>query len=189
MSSASLSTAAAATRLVDVKTTIFADGQYEPAHGTAAFDVVNPADALPIGRIPIADEQDVAYAVGAARAALASRAWAGTTGAERAILLRRLAGLLDANADGLARLLTAENGLTITASAYLGDQVRGCLPLLRRSGRARLSSRSGANRLAQHAIVRHEPVGVAALIVPWNGPAIPPVLEVGACCSRPVARS
>jgi aldehyde dehydrogenase (NAD+) len=169
VSSASLSTAAAATRLVDVKTTIFADGQYEPAHGTAAFDVVNPADALPIGRIPIADEQDVAYAVGAARAALASRAWAGTTGAERAILLRRLAGLLDANADGLARLLTAENGLTITASRISVTKSAGAYRYFADLAES-LVVEERRESAGAHAIVRHEPVGVAALIVPWNGP-------------------
>jgi hypothetical protein len=38
-----------------VRTSVFVDGRFEPAHGTASIAVVNPATAEQIGAIPVGD--------------------------------------------------------------------------------------------------------------------------------------
>src|SRR5580698_7827299 len=96
-------------------TTIYVDGQFAPAHGRERLEVVNPANARTIATIAAGDQHDVSLAVEAARAARTAPRMAGSTGADRAVWLS-LADLIEDEADQLARLLTAENGLTLVSS-------------------------------------------------------------------------
>jgi aldehyde dehydrogenase (NAD+) len=150
-------------------TTIYVDGQFAPAHGRERLEVVNPANARTIATIAAGDQHDVSLAVEAARAARTAPRMAGSTGADRAVWLRRLADLIEDEADQLARLLTAENGLTLVSSRTSVTKSAGAYRYF--AGLAEtLVSEERRGSAGAHAIVRREPVGVAALIVPWNGP-------------------
>lgn len=156
-------------RAVNLRTTIFAGGEFTEAHSSETIPVINPADARPIGSIPSGDLHDVTRAVAAARRALHDLAWAQAPAAERASFLRRVAGLLDSHADEFASLLTAENGLTIAASRTSVSKSAGAYRYF--AGLAEsLEIEERRESAGAHAIVRREPIGVAALIVPWNGP-------------------
>ena len=146
----------------------------------------NPSDASEIVSLAFhATTQDVEDAVAAARAAFP--VWAELTPQARADLLDRVGNLIQARHTELATLLAREEGKTlpearaeVTKSAqlfkfYAGEALRG-------GGR---HVRSLRERIEVDVV--HEPVGVAALVTPWNFPlSIPawklaPALAYGNC--------
>jgi acyl-CoA reductase-like NAD-dependent aldehyde dehydrogenase len=134
------------------------------ANGT--IDVVNPATEAVIGQAPDAGAAELDAAVAAARAAFP--AWAATPVEERREVLRAMAGVLKANLQDLARLLTLEQGkpfadacMDIGATAYWATATAD-LPMPGRE------TEIPGGRI----ITRHVPLGVVGAIVPWNFPTI-----------------
>jgi aldehyde dehydrogenase (NAD+) len=150
-------------------TSIFVEGRFEPAHGSDLIPVIDPAKGVTFGSFPAGDETDVQRAVISARRALNDPSWAGTTGADRAACLNRLADLLEARTEDLARLLTAENGLTLASSRVSIGKSAAAYRYFAVLAEDLVVEERRSSQVA-HAIVRREPVGVALLLVPWNGP-------------------
>ena len=135
---------------------------------------VNPADGTTIGHFYAGGLPEVEAAVAAARQAFAERRWHGLAPAERASVMWRIAELIDRDADTLAELETVDAG------KLLGDARRGDVAMAAAAFRyhagwctkleGRLLDVSNAAPSEFHCYLRREPVGVAALIVPWNGP-------------------
>ncbi|WP_216897403.1 aldehyde dehydrogenase [Nocardia alni] len=137
------------------------------------LDIRSPHDRSVIGRAAQAQPADVDRAVAAARAAFENRVWRDTPPAERIAVLRRLATLREENADRIADLITLENGsaswftragrsgLTRQANAYLraAEEFAWEQTLTPTEPDARTRS-----------LVRREPVGVVAAVIPWNSP-------------------
>ncbi|MFD4605748.1 aldehyde dehydrogenase [Streptomyces sp. NPDC058464] len=150
---------------------IYADGAWRAAHSTRHVDVVNPATERVIGQVADADASDVDTAVRAARAALGRPAWRGLTPDDRAGLLLALAAQLEARGEEMARTITEENGSPVSLTA---DAAAVTAMMLRHT--ASLAPLLDVEDLrpfpAGHAstVVRRVPVGVAALITPWNFP-------------------
>lgn len=82
-------------------------GQWIPA-GDDAIDVHSPADGALLGRVPKLSAGQVDQAIEAAAAAFP--AWARTKGKARGEILNRWAALVTENEDGLAALISLENG-------------------------------------------------------------------------------
>jgi aldehyde dehydrogenase (NAD+) len=153
-----------------VQDNLFIGGQLRPAHSARRIPVTNPATEQEFAAIPDADETDVDDAVSTAARAFRESGWAQLDPAERASYLRRLAGLIEEHAEELGQLVTAQNGMLIANSImgngaataryyrYFADLADELEPETERSGHG------------SRTVVRQEPVGVAALIVPWNGP-------------------
>jgi betaine-aldehyde dehydrogenase len=97
---------------------LYIGGEWVDPAGTDRFDVVNPATLEVIGSTPEGTEADMDRAVAAARAALESGPWAGSTKAERLEVMRSLQAKLVEAADELANLVTAEVGATILFSHF-----------------------------------------------------------------------
>ena len=144
-------------------------------HRTAAeIASINPADGTAIGRFCVGGLPEVEAAVAAARLAFAERRWYGLAPAERANVMWRIADLIDRDADTLAEIETVDAG------KLLGDARRGDVAIAAAAFRyhagwctkveGRLLDVSNAPPSEFHCYLRREPVGVAALIVPWNGP-------------------
>jgi len=134
---------------------------------------VNPHDpADVIGEWPTADEAGVAAVVG--RATAAAREWAGVAAPARAAALGNAAGALADRAGEMTELVIREVGKPRSEAA--GEVARGIAILryyaqlaLLPDGQTIPAATPGALLLS-----RHRPVGVAALITPWNFPvAIP----------------
>ncbi|GAA4767691.1 aldehyde dehydrogenase [Actinomycetospora chibensis] len=137
----------------------------------ATFESQNPYTGQSWARIPDGGTEDVDAAVNAARAALDGE-WGQMTGFARAACLRRLADLITANAERLARLevndsgklyremLGQLNGLGGWYHYYAGlaDKIEG----------QQIPS-PNPNYLVY---TRREPVGVVAAITPWNSPLL-----------------
>jgi acyl-CoA reductase-like NAD-dependent aldehyde dehydrogenase len=130
----------------------------------------DPADV--VGGWPTADEAEVAAAV--ARATAAAREWAGVAAPARAATLGSAASALEARAGEVTELVIREVGKPRSEAA--GEVARGVAILryyaqvaLLPDGQTIPASSPGALLMA-----RHRPVGVAALVTPWNFPvAIP----------------
>src|SRR5690606_8164273 len=76
------------------------------------FPTINPYTGETWAYIPQASEEQVAEAIRTARKAF-DTTWSKTTGYQRSRLMIRLAELLEANADRMARLETTDNGKCI----------------------------------------------------------------------------
>ncbi|MFF9352197.1 aldehyde dehydrogenase family protein [Streptomyces sp. NPDC014734] len=128
--------------------------------------VLNPATEELLATVPSTTVAEVDTAV--RRAAAAQRAWAALAPADRARLLRRFAAAVDAEAEPLARLEVREAGHTLGNARWEAANVRDLLDYAA-GGVERLSGRQipvpgGLD------VTLLEPLGVVAVIAPWNFP-------------------
>jgi acyl-CoA reductase-like NAD-dependent aldehyde dehydrogenase len=151
---------------------IYANGRLLPAAAPDAITVANPATEEIVGAAPAAIAEDIDIAVRAARDAFDTGPWACAGQAERAAALDRLAVALADRAQDTAGLVTAEMGMPISMSRVQNAEVP--VTILRYyAALARALQpeeiRAGVN-FSGHTMVWREPVGVAAVIAPWNYP-------------------
>ncbi len=149
----------------------------------AMFPVHDPATTAIIGEAPDGNAAEAAAAVDAAHGAFPR--WASTPSRARAEILRRAYELMTDNAARLAALIASENGkLDGDARAevvYAAEFFRWYSEeAVRNEGS--FGATPGGDALT---VVTHRPVGVAALVTPWNFPAamltrkIAPALAAG----------
>lgn len=153
---------------------IYAGGRLLLAASPDAITVVNPATEEIVGSAPAATRPDVDIAVRAARLAFDTGPWPRAGLAERAAALDRLALALEARAPDTARLVTAEMGMPITLSRrHNGEVPVGILRYYAELARALCPEEIRVVAgLPGRTIVRRAPVGVAAVVAPWNYPLI-----------------
>ncbi|MEV5551886.1 aldehyde dehydrogenase [Streptomyces sp. NPDC052309] len=151
---------------------LYIGGEWTRAGGDGVIDVVSPADEETIGAAPLASTADVDRAVTAARRALRTPEWAGLTPEQRAGVLERFADELEKNQADRAALTSKQNGMPIAvAIAAEGTAPPGLLRYYAALARATpLEERRPRLDGAGETVVRREPVGVVAAIVPWNFP-------------------
>lgn len=151
----------------------YINGQSVPAQSGATFDKAEPATGLVCWQVASARAQDVDQAVQAAQAAFKGP-WSALSGAARGRLIHRLADLLEAQATTFAELLAREQGRP--PSDLMMMDLPMCVDTLRYfAGWAdKLEGRTiptgGFMGTPTLNYTRREPVGVVALIVPWNAP-------------------
>jgi succinate-semialdehyde dehydrogenase/glutarate-semialdehyde dehydrogenase len=149
----------------------------------ARLEVRDPATDRVLTDIADAGAPEAASAVDAAAAALPG--WAATPPRVRSEALRRVFELMTEERELLAALIVRENGKSATDAqaeiAYAADFFRWFAEEAVRTEGAYGESPAGGTRI----IVTHRPVGVAALVTPWNFPAamatrkIAPALAAG----------
>ncbi len=156
----------------------------EPAAGRY-FENTSPINGVTLCEVARSDAADIERALDAAHAAKA--AWGQTSPAERAVLLNRIAQVMEDNLPLLAAAETWDNGKPIreTTAADLPlavDHFRyfaGCI----RAQEGGISQ-IDADTVAYHF---HEPLGVVGQIIPWNFPLLmavwklAPALAAGNC--------
>ena len=136
--------------------------------GGDVFESTDPATGEVVAELASSSPTDVDAAVSAAVQAFRSSGWA-SSGEVRARVLYGFAQSLRANEDRLAELLTREQGKTLHESFI---EVRGSARMAEYyAGMARLVyGRSTVLGPDVTAVVLREPVGVVAVITPWNWP-------------------
>jgi acyl-CoA reductase-like NAD-dependent aldehyde dehydrogenase len=147
--------------------------------GEPAFDVLACDDGSLLARAPEADAALVDRAVAAARAALP--AWKARRGGDRAAVLLALADRLEAHLEPIAQLTSREMGKPIRLARV--REMQGAVDKLRYfAGAARMlhGDVTGASPAHLLDLTIPEPVGVAALIIPWNDPVDLTVRKLGA---------
>ncbi len=147
---------------------LFIDGQWLPG-SAGEFDVENPADRSVIAQVADGGPADATAAVDAAAAALP--AWSAMPPRQRSEILRRTYELMVRDSDELAAMICAENGKSLTDArgevTYAAEFFRWFAEECVRTGGDYGVSPAGGTRT----VVTHKPVGVAALVTPWNFPA------------------
>ena len=164
---------------------LYIGGKWVDSSDGKKLDVYCPANGEKLSEIADATREDVDRAVDAAWEAFAS--WGTTTKAERAIILNKVADIIEENAEHFAMLETLDNGKPIRETraidvAYSVDHFRYFAGVL-------LADTGEADMLPGNmmSLVLHEPIGVVGQIVPWNFPflmaawKLAPVLAAGDC--------
>ncbi len=159
-------------------------GQLCPPADETYLDNVNPAVGQVYSLVPDSGPADVEAAVQSARAAFP--AWSKSTEAERAVVLNRIADLVDRDREKLVRAETDDNGKPLKLARAV-DMPRVSTNLRFFAGMAQgFASQSHAMPDAINYTLRR-PIGVVACISPWNLPLylfswkIAPALATGNC--------
>ncbi|WP_374526697.1 aldehyde dehydrogenase [Novosphingobium sp.] len=149
----------------------FIDGEWVSGSG-APITVENPADGRAIGAIAAGTAADIDRAVAAARRAFEDPAWQHMAAAERERLLLRLADLVEANADELAAIETLDNGMPFGPSRMMAAGSAISAIRYNAGWPRRLTGETVPVSVPGqwHGYTVRDPLGVAALIVPWNAP-------------------
>ena len=143
-------------------------GRWCDAASGRRMEVIDPATQEVLGTVPDMDGADTRAAIAAAATALP--AWRALTAAERAARLEAWYDLMIAHQEDLARLLTLEQGKPLAEARgeirYGASFVKWFAEEARRIGGHTIPSPTPDRRI----VVLKEPVGVAAVITPWNFP-------------------
>ena len=165
---------------MQVRDQIFIGGEWIDPAGSGVIEVVSPHTEQVIGRVPDATADDIDRAVAAARAAFDDGAWSSTPPAERGEAIARLSAAIQARAQDIADVISAENGSpkswSIMGQVFSATMVLDTYADIARSYEF-VDERTGG--LGQPVQVRRAPVGVAAGIIPWNVPLFITALKVG----------
>lgn len=157
---------------------LYIGGGWVKPSSEAVLNVISPHSEEVIGQTPEAKEADIDRAVAAARSAFDNSPWPRTAPAERAAVMERLALALQARADRLATTITQENGCPISFS-HVGQVGAAAMVLDYFTRLAReFAFEEVRPGMLGPAVVRREPVGVAAAIVPWNVPLFVTMLKL-----------
>ena len=142
----------------------FIDGAWRKPHSSRTVAVINPASEEAICEVALGDETDADQAVRAARAAFDS--FARTTKKERIELLEAVIAQYDRRHEELVEVVQAEVGAprSLSAGAQVPSGIEHFRETLRVFREENLEESMGATRILK------EPVGVCALITPWNWP-------------------
>jgi len=168
----------------------YIDGRWQPALDGATRDVINPCTGERIGIVADSQAGDTRLAIAAAKKAFfGTGTWRRTSGPARAERLLAIADAIKARAEELAILDSRDNGKPLREARADVDDAAACFRYYAgligkpSGGVYEVSDGFGA----MHAYSLHEPVGVCALITPWNYPILmatwklAPALAAGNC--------
>ncbi|MBW5424509.1 aldehyde dehydrogenase family protein [Streptomyces sp. BG9H] len=150
---------------------LFIDGEWTGAVQGARRDVVNPYDASVIQQVDDADEADVDLAVGAARRAFDRGDWPSAPTRERADVLLRVARFLLRDQEEIAHVESLDTGKTLAEARIDVEDVSNAFRYF-----AEIADKDGGRVVDVGpdvlSRVTYHPIGVCALIAPWNYPLL-----------------
>lgn len=142
----------------------YINGQWVKPIGQEMSDVINPANGDVSARVPMGNAEDVDAAVAAAKGAF--DAWSQTLAAEREEFLRKLASEAEKRNAELTQTIIDELGMPIQhAAAYQVD----ALGIICESYADKAHLMEQEKKVGNSVIIK-EPIGVCAMINPWNYP-------------------
>jgi aldehyde dehydrogenase (NAD+) len=149
---------------------IYIDGAFVTPHGTETIEIINPTTEKPLARATLADAEDTRRAIAAAKKAFP--AFAQTTVADRVAMLKRLHAAVLACSDALRDATIEEYGAPVSRATWISHfAAQSFLDAI-----STLETYDFTRTMGTSTVVM-EPVGVAALITPWNSMA-------GSICSK-----
>ncbi|CAN5786081.1 aldehyde dehydrogenase [soil metagenome] len=157
---------------------LYIGGELVAPAGTGTIDVINPFTEEVAGRVPDGTNADVDRAVAAARHTFDHTDWSTRPAAERADILTKASALIQGRMDKLAELIAVEMGSPkswgifgqVLAPSMILDYYAGL-------GNEYEFEQTRAGMFGP-VVVRREPIGVAAAIVPWNVPMFENVIKL-----------
>ncbi|MGW2792290.1 aldehyde dehydrogenase [Streptomyces sp. NPDC001251] len=158
---------------------LFIGGELTDPLGSDVIEVISPHTEQVIGRVPHASRADVDRAVAAARRAFDTGPWARTTPEERIEVVSRIKDAILLRHEEIARSISSQNGSpyswSVLAQALGAMMVWDSAITVARQFPYE-ERRSGA---LGPLLVRREPVGVVAAVVPWNVPQFVAAAKLG----------
>ncbi|VWX50611.1 aldehyde dehydrogenase [Novosphingobium sp. 9U] len=170
----------AAVRMASRDWKMLIDGEWLDGSTQDWLDVRDPATGEVIARAPAGGAADIHAAVAAAKAAFDDRRWLNLGAEERSRRLWRVADLIERDAAKIQAVEQLNNGapaslaafFTTYAAKFFRHYAGWCDKI---NGETIEISEPGA---PFHTYTRKEPLGVAGLIVPWNGPFASAAMKV-----------
>ncbi len=142
----------------------YIDGQWVDSNGGVRRDVINPATEQPCSAITLGTAADVDRAVVAARRAFDS--FSRTSVEDRVALLEAITVEYKRRGGDIAEAVATEMGcpIAVAKTAQVGTGIGHLMAAITALKEFRFEERIGASKVV------HEPIGVVALITPWNWP-------------------
>jgi malonate-semialdehyde dehydrogenase (acetylating) / methylmalonate-semialdehyde dehydrogenase len=156
--------------ITEAKVPHYIDGQWVESNAREWSEIFNPATGESLGKVPISDAAEVTKAIDAAAAAFP--AWRRTPPEDRIQPLFKLKVLLEDHLDDISRLITQENGKTLTEAkaemrrAIENVEVACGIPMMMQG-----YNLEDVARGIDEMMIR-QPLGVTAAIVPFNFPGM-----------------
>jgi acyl-CoA reductase-like NAD-dependent aldehyde dehydrogenase len=150
-------------------------GEWLPAVSGETFETLDPSTGQAIASVPHASPEDIGRAVAAARKAFeGGAAWRKMPAPQRALVIHRLADLIEENASELAEIESLDNGKPVTLAKAV--DVMGTVAHFRYFAgwptKIEGSVVPTVHGDAMFCYVLKQPVGVCGQIVPWNFPLL-----------------
>ncbi|MDA3129624.1 NAD-dependent succinate-semialdehyde dehydrogenase [Aliibacillus thermotolerans] len=140
-------------------------------------EVVNPSTQQIVGTVPEGGRKEATLAVDAAHEAF--KTWSKKTADERSSLLYRWYELIDENKEEMATLMTKEQGKPYQEAYGEVNYANGFIKWYAEEAKRIYGDTIPASQSDKRIIVQKQPVGVAAVITPWNFPAAMITRKVG----------
>ncbi|MGH0169227.1 UNVERIFIED_CONTAM: hypothetical protein FKN15_056704 [Acipenser sinensis] len=164
---------------------LFINGQFVDAEGGKTYQTINPNDGTAICSISLAQVSDVDKAVAAAKEAFENGEWGKMNPRDRGRLIYKLADLMEEHQEELATIESIDSGAvyTLALKTHIGmsiqtfryfagwcDKIQGCtIPI----------NQARPNR--NLTFTKREPIGVCAIVIPWNYPLMMLAWKTAAC--------
>lgn len=152
--------------------TLYIDGAWTSAAEGNTREIVCPADGTVVGTVDEATETDTIAAIHAARRAFDSGVWSTTPASARGDFLLRVANRLRERKEEFARAESLDTGKRIVESRIDMDDIAACFDYfgkLAAENAGRIVDAGSDDVISR---IEYEPVGVCALITPWNYPLL-----------------
>ncbi len=144
------------------------NGKWVEAESGKIYKVVNPATEEEIGLVPLGDKTDVAKAVEAARKA--QPIWAKKTQEERSKILYQVATSAEKRLKEIAELDVLDHGSPLDLANIFARRIPTHFRSAADIGKTIMEQGKYKKSSDVLAYLQHEPIGVVAIIVPWNVP-------------------
>ena len=151
---------------------LYIAGKWTPSADGGVSQTINPFDASPLDTLAEATLDDVNAAVTAAREAFDDGPWRRTTITERTTLLNSIADLLQRDREELARTESLDTGKTLNEARFDVDDSTAVFRYYAGMAGIEAGRVVDPGRPNVTSRIVHEPVGVCALIAPWNYPLL-----------------
>jgi len=160
---------------------LWIDGKWEDTQGGSVMSIEDPTTGKEIAEVVNASREDVDRAVQAAKRAFYDGRWSKKSPGERSKIIWKLADLLEANAESLAKVESDNTGKPYQYVSLGGDIPFAVDNLRFFAGATRDTHGSHAGEFmpGYTSIYRREPVGVVGQIAPWNYPLMMAAWKIG----------
>jgi betaine-aldehyde dehydrogenase len=156
---------------------MYIGGKWVDAISGKTYQAINPATEETVAEIPLGGVDDVNLAVAAARKSFPI--WSQMPQSERSRLLEKMAALQREFAGELTKWEILDHGTPVRIARMQSSFSSGNIEYCAQAARALMGSAPPPSPGAMTCVVR-EPVGVAAIIIPWNSPILMLTSKAGA---------
>ncbi|KAE8615184.1 hypothetical protein XENTR_v10008436 [Xenopus tropicalis] len=163
----------------------FINGQFADADNGKTYDTINPTDGSVICKVAYCSVADVDKAVAAAKDAFENGEWGKMNARDRGRILYRLADLMEEHQEELATIEAIDSGAvyTLALKTHVGMSVQtfryfaGWCDKIQGSTIPINQARPNRNLT----FTKKEPLGVCAIVIPWNYPLMMLAWKSAAC--------